>query len=347
MSWRRSRYGLIALAASVVVGLGGSQRSTASTCPDGRTSNKGFEVVAEVRVLSVDESGTAATVSLTKKVKGNVPLKVFGIYSYLPTPPQDTDTPLIPPSNTLFMRAGTGLRIRGQWNKTLSPIGTTPARMQVSLCSTEQVDPPGPFEVTVSSPSYRVNAGNDATIRVTTRLLDKTSRAPKLTLTLDGAPPGVVLQNTIASGRATDFVVSTALTTPPGVYGLTLVAKSAKLTRTIPFIVRITQHLPGFGIAVQPISSTVQKGYATTVASSLNVALTNIAGFADPVSYSLVGLPNEATTSTTATATGATIQIATTRNTPPGTYLLLITARSGAKTATIPATLVVVNDLAA
>jgi hypothetical protein len=333
--------------ASAIVGLGISQPTYASTCVGAPPSNKNFEIVAEVRVLSVDESGTAATVSLTKQIKGRVPLKVFGIYSYLPTPSPEGDSPLIPPSNTLFMQAGTGLRIRGEWNKRLTPVGQTPARIQVELCSTEQVDPPGPFAVTVSSTSYRVNAGNDATVHATTKLLTRNASRPDLRLAFGDTPKSITLQRTTTKGDATDFTVSTAFDTPPGVYALQLVSKSAKLTRIVPIVLRVTRHLPGFGVSVQPISTTVVAGASTSSDSNFFATLTKVGGFTDPIEYLITGLPVDAKTSMTNTAAGVTIQVQTTKATPAGTFPLLITARSGVRTATTSVTLVVVTELAA
>jgi uncharacterized membrane protein len=311
---------------------------------------------AQMQVLSVDGSGTAAIVSLTKRIKGKVLLKTFGIYSYLPTPAVDVDVPENPPSNTLSMRAGTGLRIRGRWDRNLLPIGSTPARMQVDFCSSEQIIPPGPFEVTVASNMIRVNAGNDATIRATARLLNEATRNPDLSLSLSGAPKSVELQSTTVVdiisgkkviGKTTDFLLSTGIGTEPGVYELNLVATSGKTRRTVPFALRVTRHLPGFAIAVQPRSSTVAAGYATSQASSFSIELTNVGGSASPISFTMSGLPKEATTTISPSGTGATIQVTTTSNTPPGSYALLITGRSGPRTASVPATLVVVADLLA
>jgi hypothetical protein len=337
----------LTLIASSIMGFGTSRPTYASTCVGARPSNKNFEIVAEVRVLSVDESGTAAKVSVTKQIKGRVSLKVFGIYSYLPTPSPDVDSPLIPPSNTMFMQAGTGLRIRGQWNKHLPSIGKTPARLQVELCSTDQIDPPGPFAVTVSSTSYRVNAGNDATVHATTKILTGTASRPELRIAFGDAPAGVSMQRSATTGDTTDFTFSTALDAPPGVYTLQLVAKSVKLKRTVPIVLRITRNLPGFGVSAQPISTTVIVGASTSPDSNFDVHLTKIGGFADPVSYSIIGLPLEATTAMTDTAAGVSIQVRTTKSTPAGTFPILITARSGARTATIPVSLVVVTELAA
>ena len=322
------------------------QPAFASSCVTTQRSNTPFDIVADVTVLSVDESGTAATVALTRRVKGNVPLKVFAVYSYRPTPSPDVDSPVIPPSNTLFMQAGMGLRIRGRWAKYLPPFGRTPARMEIDLCSTEVIDPPGPFMTTVSSASYRVNAGNDALVHSTTRLLLPLAQRPALRLDLGNAPSGVTLRNTTVRGDATDFLLSTAASTEAGVYEVEVVATSPRLTRTIPFVLRITRDRPGFAIFTQLSSTTVVAGASTTAASRFVVSLETIGGFAGAVDFQVSGLPNDATAVTTQTTAGATIQIATKTSTPPGRYPLLIMARSGAQTATLPATFEVVTGLA-
>jgi uncharacterized membrane protein len=353
---RPSVIGLVGLFVAAGVALGNSHDSIAATCSNLKVSNAKFEIVADVQVLSVDGSGTAAIVSLTKQVKGKVPLKTFGIYSYLPTPLVDVDSPEIPPSNTLTMQAGTGLRIRGRWDTNLLPIGQTPARMQIDFCSTQPISLPGPFEVTVASNMVRVNAGNDATIRATAKLLSGASLNPDVNLILSGAPKGVALLSSTEvnivnlkkiTGRTTDFVLSTTTETEPGVYELRLVSTSGKITRTLPIALRVTRHLPGFAIAVQPLSSTVAAGYATSQASSFTIELTNIGGMTYPVSFSVTGLPKEATATIANSVAGATIQVTTTTKTPPGTYELLIIARGGPRTATVAVTLVVVAELLA
>ena len=336
---------LLVLLSTAAVNVG--QSAFASTCVSGQLANSAFDIVAEVRVLSVDESGTAATVALTKQIKGHVPLKVFGIYSYRPTPSPNVDPPLIAPSNTLFMQAGTGLRVRGQWKTYLPPIDQIPARFEVDLCSTEVIIPPGPFVTTIDSSSYRVNAGNDALVHSTTRLAKGTARRPVLRLDLGNAPKGVALLTTTTTGDTIDFLLSTAPTTEPGAYRLKLVATGSEMTRTIPFVLRVTAQRPGFGLSVQLSSTTVAAGAATTQASSFNVSLETSGGFADPVGFAVSGLPKDATALITQTTAGATIQIATKSTTPPGRYPLFITARSGARTATLPATVEVVVGLAA
>jgi hypothetical protein len=353
---RPSVIGLVGLSVAAGMALGNSHVLFAATCSNLKVSNAQFEIVADVQVLSVDGSGTAAIVSLTKHVKGKVPLKTFGIYSYLPTPVVDVDSPEIPPSNTLTMQAGTGLRIRGRWDTNLLPIGQTPARMQIDFCSTQQISPPGPFEVTVASNIVRVNAGNDATIRATARLLSGATRNPAVNLILSGAPKGVALisateVNTVnlkkVTGQTTDFVLSTTTETAPGVYELRLVSTNGRTIRALPIALRVTRDQPGFAIAVQPLSSTVAAGYATSQASSFNIELTSIGGSTAPISFSMTGLPKGATATITSSIAGATIQLTTTVNTPPGTYELLIIARGGPRTASVAVTLVVVADLLA
>jgi hypothetical protein len=109
-------------------------QASASACGGSRPSNSEFQTVADVRVVSVSEGGTAAVVSRLKSIKGRVPRRHFGIYSLAPG---SYRRDAVPPSNTLIMQIDERLRIRGTWDTSLPPIGGVSARMLIDLCSSQ------------------------------------------------------------------------------------------------------------------------------------------------------------------------------------------------------------------
>ena len=195
----------------------------------------------------------------------------------------------------------------------------------------------GPFVLTVAPALVTVNAGSDATTNITTGQLAGAPEPPEVTLALNNAPPGVEIRTRVTLGRTTKFVLSTSADTAAGTYKLSVVATSGTNTQTLPFTLVVTRNLPGFGISAQPVSATVLQGASTTY----EIKVVPIAGFSGPVTFAVTGLPPTATSSTEATATGATVKITTTPSTPATTYPLLITGKSGSLVATVAVSLVV------
>ncbi len=101
------------------------------------------------------------------------------------------------------------------------------------------------------------------------------------------------------------------------------------------FVAKIADATPAadFSLSVVPSSRTVNPGSGTTY----TLTATPIGGFTGNISLSLTGQSNDSTAGfspapisiTNASAQSSTLTLATTANTPPGTYSLNITATSG------------------
>ena len=114
-------------------------------------------------------------------------------------------------------------------------------------------------------------------------------------------------------------------------------AAAAALTLTV------TNDPQGFGLSVQPVSLTVSRGSTAT----FDLTLVRRGGQSAAIVYSVTGLPPSATAAFDPTsATAVTVKITTTAATPPTSYPLLITGRSGTLEATVAVTLVVVAPAA-
>ena len=195
----------------------------------------------------------------------------------------------------------------------------------------------GPFVLTVAPSSFTVNAGSDATTSITTGGFAGAPEPPEVTLALNNAPSGVVIQTRATVGRTTKFVLSTSADTAAGTYKLAVVATSGTYTQTLPFTLIVTRNLPGFGISAQPVSATVLQGASTTY----EIKIVPTGGFNSTVAFTVTGLPPTATSSTETTATGVSVKVTTTPSTPATTYPLMITGRSGSLVATVAVTLLV------
>ncbi len=195
----------------------------------------------------------------------------------------------------------------------------------------------GPFVLTVAPSLVSVNAGSDATTTITTGQLAGTIEAPEVALALNNAPPGVEIRTRVTVGRTTRFVLSTSAGTEAGTYNLSVVATSGTFTQTLSFTLLVTRNSPGFGISAQPVSATVLQGSSATY----EIKIVPIAGFNGPVTFSVIGLPPTATSSTETKATSASVKVTTTPKTPATSYPLLITGKNGSLVATVAVTLVV------
>jgi hypothetical protein len=130
----------------------------------------------------------------------------------------------------------------------------------------------------------------------------------------------------------------------PGTYVTTFtVTDNAGLTDPAPPTRRITVQ-PDFSLSASPASRTVVQGGG----ASYTATVTAGAGFAGTVGLSVSGLPAGATGSfspaSIATSGISTLSVSTSVSTAPGSYLLTITATSGALTHSAGVTLVVSGD---
>src|SRR5262249_27412502 len=102
-------------------------------------------------------------------------------------------------------------------------------------------------------------------------------------------------------------------------------------------------NAPNFSLTATPASLAVAEGSS----ASFTANVVGGPGFKSAVSFSVAGLPNDATASfnpTGVTSSGtSTMTVSTASTTPAGTYILQLTGTSGSLAHTVPVTLVVVE----
>jgi uncharacterized membrane protein len=174
------------------------------------------------------------------------------------------------------------------------------------------------------SVSMTTSAGNGYTVAV-----DGTPGISNIVaLSVAGLPAGATanfLPSTVAGSGNTALSISTALTTPPGNYNLTISAASGTLTNSTTVGLTVTD----FGISASPPSPTVIAGTGTNFTTTIN----SINGFGDQVNFSVTGLPLNATAGFSPSyvdgSGSSMLTVMTSTNTPPGTYILTITGTDG------------------
>ena len=150
-------------------------------------------------------------------------------------------------------------------------------------------------------------------------------------LSVSGLPPGAVgsfLPTSLIGSGETTLSIGTALTTPPGIYTLTITGVSGSLTNSTA----VTMTVTDFGISATPLAQTVVAGTGTNFTAT--VAAIN--GFADEADFSVSGLPAGASASfspPSVNGSGASmLSVTTSTNTPAGTCVLTITGTDGTLT---------------
>ena len=145
---------------------------------------------------------------------------------------------------------------------------------------------------------------------------------------VSGLPAGAIgsfLPASLTGSGKTTLSVSTAPTTPPGIYSLTIYGESGSLTNSTSVAITVTD----FGISTTPPAQTVVAGNATNFTTTITA--TN--GFSDEVDFSVSGLPAGASASfSPASVNGSgssTLSVTTSTNTPAGNYVLTITGTDG------------------
>ena len=198
----------------------------------------------------------------------------------------------------------------------------------------------GDFALGLAPLSVTVPAGNDAVAAVNVLPRPGTVFAPDVAFTATGLPSGAsVIFDPNPSNGLTTIRVRTQPTTPVGTTKITIVGRSASVTRTIVMSLVVEKStVGGFAIAAQPESATVAPGADTTY----NVAIAPSGGFSSSITLQVKGLPPFATaTVVSQTATSANIKVSTGITTPTGSFPLQISGTAGNLSATVQVTLVV------
>jgi len=183
------------------------------------------------------------------------------------------------------------------------------------------------FSLSATPASRSVSPGGGTTYSATVTPIAGFSGTVSFSAT--GLPPGATASfnpTSVISSGSTTLSVSTSGTTPQGSYPLAITATSGSLSHTV----NVTLVVNGdFSISATPSSVTVARGgnaqYTVTIAAG--------AGFSGTVTFSASGLPKSSTArfSPTSVVNSGTsvLTLDTRKNTPRGTYLLIVTGTSG------------------
>jgi len=151
-------------------------------------------------------------------------------------------------------------------------------------------------------------------------------------LSLSGLPAGATgtfSPAAIAGSGSSNLSVTTAVSTPPGIYTLTITASSGGLVHTST--VTLVVPYPDFTIAASPASQSVLQGSAGS--TTYTATSTTSGSFYSAVALSVSGLPAGATgafSPTSLNGTGSsTLTVSTSAATPAGFYTLTITGSGG------------------
>ncbi len=189
----------------------------------------------------------------------------------------------------------------------------------------------GPSSVTLPE------TGGTATYTVS---LTRSSFSDPVSFTLSGLPEGA--SATFSSNPTTGDSSTLTLVVPgsvaPGVYTLAVTGTSGAIARTSS--IRLLKEEPSFSVSASPSSVTLPDGGGT---GSYSIALTRSSLFADPVSFSVSGLPEGTSASfdpnpTASDSSALTVQVPS--SVPAGSYAAEVTATGGGVTRTASMTLV-------
>jgi hypothetical protein len=211
----------------------------------------------------------------------------------------------------------------------------------VQVISAEQVPQPD-FSLDVTPASQTIGPGGSASYTVEVVFLNGFT-STSVDLSVGGLPGGVTGAFTpdplthegrsVLALRADQSVV-------PGTYTLVTRATAEGMTRSRNVSLVISTS-PDFALGMSPTTQSVAAGAAGTY----QVSVTSINGFADPVRFSVSGLPSGVTsTFSPQPATppaDVSLRISTASATPGGEYAFTITGTAGTRTHSLTGTLVV------
>ncbi|UCB53028.1 MAG: right-handed parallel beta-helix repeat-containing protein [Candidatus Zixiibacteriota bacterium] len=223
----------------------------------------------------------------------------------------------------------------GTYTLTVRGTELVKGQIQHSTQVTLIVTPPPDFTIEASPETLQVWYGGDASYEVI--LTSLWGFNSPCTLTVSGVPTGVsgtFDPPTLVPTGTADLNITVSDTADTGFYSLTITATEIVGAKAVEHSTDVTLWVtppPDFTIEVEPDSQEVQASFS----ADFDVILTSLYGFASPCTLTVSGLPLGASGSflaNPATPTDTSVMtITTTRDTPPGTYYLTVTATELAK----------------
>jgi len=197
------------------------------------------------------------------------------------------------------------------------------------------------FSLTASPGSQNVLPGQTATYTATVTSFNGFNNT--VNLTVSGCPAGATCTlnpTSLTPPNTSTLTAQTSSSTPTGTYILTITGTSGALVQSTT----VTLVVSGFTMSATPASQTVKKGASTTY----NASVKAVNGFNGVVTFSVTGLPANATaTFNPKTVTGAgntVLTVATTKKAPVGTYSLKVIGTSGPASVSASVSLKVSNN---
>jgi hypothetical protein len=197
------------------------------------------------------------------------------------------------------------------------------------------------FSLTASPTSQTINQGNPTSYTITLNPISGYSGT--VTFGLSGQPAGVSFNfapPTLTGSGSTVLNISTATSTVPGNYPLTINASDGTLTHTVSVTLVVTPA-GDFQMSTSIASQTVNPGQST----GYGITVTSLNGFSGSVALTISGLPAGATaTFNPGSIVGAgtsSLAVSTTAATPAGVYNMIVTGTSGSIVHTVGVQLIV------
>jgi hypothetical protein len=197
------------------------------------------------------------------------------------------------------------------------------------------------FSISASPTSQTINQGNPTSYTVTLNPIS--GYTGTVTFGLSGQPAGVSFNfapSTLTGSGSTVLNISTAVSTTPGTYPLTINATDGTLTHTTSVTLVVTPA-GDFQITTSIASQTVNPGQST----GYGITVTSVNGFSGAVALSISGLPAGATaTFNPGSIVGAgtsNLAVTTSVSTPAGVYNMIVTGTSGSIVHTVGVQLIV------
>lgn len=216
---------------------------------------------------------------------------------------------------------------------TITITGTSPTLTHTTTV-TLTLNAAADFTISASPSSQTVAAGTNAGYAVTVGSLNTFNGQVNLTTTIApagaGSPVVTINPSTlVGSGTASLTVTTSAFTTTPGIYTITVIGTSPGISHSATATIVVNPPPGDFSISLSPSTLGVKRGKSATT----TVTITALAGFTGNVQFGISGLPTGVTAKfapTSVTGSGNSVLTITVGNSvKQGTYGLTVSGGSG------------------
>lgn len=287
---------------------------------------------ANVSFYTGVNGSTTITVGQQNGFDGNVTFSTAGLPSGLLA----TFSPPAAGRQSLLTLTSTNSVLVGIYSITIRGAAGT---LQGSAFVTVTILPSPTFTLSASpaSLSFNQGAGTSTTITVGSQ----NGFSGNVSFSTSGLPDGVQgTFNPPAAGQQSVLTLSSASTTPAGVYAITISGTAGSVQDSASVTVTI---LPSIGVSLSASSSglTVDRG----AGSSLAIMVEEQNGFAGTVALSVAGLPTGVHASfqpsSLHTSGSSMLTLSVAHSAPPGTYALMASGTTGSVSSNAPITLII------